>query len=66
MRHWIAVIAIVCVMAFFFVGCANHGTPSAGHGQYECGPEGCPIPDAYGRIHPPPTTMPQTPMSPIR
>ncbi len=66
MRQWIVVLAVVCALTFMFIGCVDHSKPSTGHGQYECGPEGCPIPDDYGKIQPRPTTMPQSPVSPVR
>ena len=52
-----------------FAGCstspARH-SPAQLDASMQCGPEGCPIPDASGKIVPRPTTRPSFQMSPIR
>jgi hypothetical protein len=57
----VGLILVGLALILMSAGC---GAAPASHSP-NCGPEGCPIPDAHGKIAPRPTTRPASPMSPI-
>lgn len=58
MRFLLAcMILLSCLFVFAAAGC--NGTAASPTDAMECGPEGCPIPGADGKVAPPPPAAPR-------